>query len=277
MRKKIIISTLFLILGVLFSASAVRASSCDKSFNCSDLGKPFENDKFRKVVFIGTVKSIVKEKHEVPNGGDDRTGAKTPVPALLRFRNRIEFDIAEVLVGKIDSGDLVYTGFGNLSFGFPFKEGQKYLVYAHFLKKDKKIWTGVCTRTKLLDLAEKEIEIIREVKAGNELRGRVFGGIRAFSPEAKTGKLIDLLTGVNFRFRVIAKREDDGVWFDPDSVENGNYEFKNLPPGTYEIFLTRGDFQKISRFKPKINAITGCRNIPFFLGHAAKKELGLLK
>ncbi len=114
--------------------------------------------------------------------------------------------------------------------GHSFKEGERYLVYAHRNTFNKKLNVRAgSTRTRLLSEAKEDLEYIRST-AMPELGARLFGkveqrilNIRKSEFEAESLKNIKVtLEGNNQQREALTDGE-------------GRYEFKGLSPGTYQI------------------------------------------
>lgn len=122
--------------------------------------------------------------------------------------------------------------------GYQFKQGEKYLIYAH--RRDDKLNVRIgTTRTKLLAEASDELEYLRGLQRGEpqaQIVGRV--GQQTSEIKRKLGSLFDR----DWRFfgapmagtRVFAKSA--GQIYETVTDDKGEYEFFGLPSGEYEIW-----------------------------------------
>src|SRR6185369_11608118 len=70
----------------------------------------------------------------------------------------------------------VLTGFGGGDCGFGFRQTEQYLVYAYRSERNQKLYTSICTRTRLLFDAEADLAYIRglaKAKPGGTISGEV--------------------------------------------------------------------------------------------------------
>jgi hypothetical protein len=83
------------------------------------------------------------------------------------IETRYQFKVMMVVQGEIKT-EIIYIHTDNTNYGFPFKVGQKYMVYAdwHLIKKDNKkqqiLFTDICYRT--TEHYRDEIQLIRETE-----------------------------------------------------------------------------------------------------------------
>ena len=120
-----IVVTLFAagLLALLTHAQPAHACSCARS------GSPSEAMEHADMVFAGQVSSMaVHRKSPFTFSGDD------PVT--------VEFQVNQVWKGPRNDVLTVQTEWMEISCGYEFEEGGRYIVYAH------EGWTGLCTRTK---------------------------------------------------------------------------------------------------------------------------------
>lgn len=75
------------------------------------------------------------------------------------IRKAITMDVIEDINGLKVSEMEVVTGLNSAACGIDFKKGSEYLVYSH-LNNMGKHSTGLCSRTTLLDNAQKDLEVI---------------------------------------------------------------------------------------------------------------------
>ena len=166
-----------------------------------------------EAVFIGVANRVVA----VPNNLDLALGPY--------FKSTVYFTIEEAFKGVGGTGivlNLDHCGYG-------FKEGERYLVYAH-RNDNKELDVSIGhTRTRPLSEAAEDLQYIRGL-ASAEPGSRVFGKVTQLTLNIKKGALdSDPLREI----RVILEGNNHRQELFTDS--EGRYEFKRLPPGTYRI------------------------------------------
>ncbi len=137
------------------------------------------------VIFIGEVTRI--EEVVDPGDGGLTRWAKRHVPGDYRKPLGLEIDpgsryrvahveASEQLLGDVSPTAQVRTG--SSSCGFPFVEGERYLIYATF---EGELWTNVCIGTVALDAAAEQLKELRaELPERRRLRAVWVKGIRAY-------------------------------------------------------------------------------------------------
>ena len=130
--------------------------------------------------------------------------------------------------------------------GYVFKEGERYFVYAYRNPNDHKLEVRVGnTRTRPFSEASDDLQFIRELPTSDP-GARLFGRVIIPSLNIHDGTL----EGEGFaNIKITLDRDDEHREVMTDS--KGNYEFKNLPVGTYTVrtefpsWLTRGETKVI--------------------------------
>jgi Carboxypeptidase regulatory-like domain len=123
-----------------------RALAC----GCEKPGPPCQAFGEASVVFIGTVKGFTEgARKQKPDGEVDFT------PRLFRF------SVEESFSGTPTKEAEVATSFGADNCGYPFVNGTSYLVYAYRDKKDSRLYTSSCTRTKRVASASEDLQYLR--------------------------------------------------------------------------------------------------------------------
>lgn len=132
----------------LFGALVVNLGMISLASACSCLSPPPPRTALEQshAVFSGKVLSVEKD-------GD--------------FGVAVTIEVASIWKGDLGKKVVVYTANNSAACGFEFKEGDSYLVYASTDEeaKDKRLTTGLCTRTKGLDAGKAEMEELPEPKA----------------------------------------------------------------------------------------------------------------
>ncbi|MCF6136403.1 hypothetical protein [Pseudalkalibacillus berkeleyi] len=100
--------SLIMLLGVSFLNAPTPAQAC----SCAVPSSPDEEMKRSDAVFMGTVKDI-KDK------------------SFLRYSpKKVVFEVSKSWKGEIKEEITILTGTNSANCGFPFEEGEKYIVYA---------------------------------------------------------------------------------------------------------------------------------------------------
>ena len=127
---------------------------------CSPLNRPLVEYDQVDVVFMG----VAAEVQESPNG---RLEAKIIVTGIWKG---IRSSVIRVLTGNPCMGC-----------GFPFQEGQSYLIYALKVADfygAKAIYTGICNRTRPISMAQEDFQALGEPQLV-PVRNSTWGSIKA--------------------------------------------------------------------------------------------------
>lgn len=147
----------------------------------------------------------------------------------------IQFTIAESFKGI--EGDSFFLE--QDSCGHEFKEGEKYLIYAHRNPNSGKLFVRLGgTRTKLFSEAAEELEYIRSLRRG-DAQANIVGKVGQQTADIK--KIFGSTFGSDWFFfgapmsgvKVFAKSA--GQTFETISDAGGEYKFFGLPSGEYEV------------------------------------------
>ncbi len=83
----------------------------------------------------------------------------------------VEFQLTETYKGKLGAHAVVKTGKDSAMCGFPFEEGESYLVFAYKLtdeeqssKPQMQYGTGLCSKTKAIKYAEADLQELNKIK-----------------------------------------------------------------------------------------------------------------
>jgi hypothetical protein len=157
------------------------------------------------------------------------------------FRSvRFAFSVVKAYRGDLENEVQVSSGLGGGDCGYPFRVGERYLVYAYVDPETKELSTSICTLTKSLVDAGKDLDYIRTIKtepAGTRLYGSVHDYTRTrtgsrISPELLAGADIELKTPQGILHQV--------------SDKNGTYEWKGLQAGKYQMSVKLGNYLSLS-------------------------------
>jgi len=231
------------ILAVLaFEGASVFACECaGERPACQEYGEA-------SAVFIGTVinSRIVTVKES---------------PYLERMR-AVRISLDESFRGVEGAEVEVLTGFGGGDCGFGFRETQQYLVYAYLSEQDQKLHTSICTRTKLISAADKDLAYIRglsKAKPGAMISGEIVKNLRN-DTDVRNQPLAGVKVIVEGEKKFEAVTDDKGQ-YRLDQLPEGEYIVKPVLPGN---LATRGPDRKVKL------ADRGCAEVSFWLESSAR-------
>ncbi len=221
------VTTILTILGLCLLAS-VRAEGC----TCSGARQarnfqPCEIFWRYDIVFVGLVEKLSYEK-----SSDGRYYNR------MTAHLRVEQPIRGVNMPTVE----VETSPSSASCGFPFKDGERYMVY---LKREpgRKFREHLCGPTVRLSAAAADVEYIKQVKA-DLAGGRVFGNILRHVQNQPTEQSAWVgLPGITVRLQGYDEVETDGrrkaisrrELFQTITDADGFYNFVDIPAGKYSI------------------------------------------
>ena len=201
MRKALLAAVL-----VLFCSAATFACSCMSS------GPPCQAFWQADAVFSGQVISINRESTADENG----------------FRMRVVRMFVKESFRGVDRPEVdVLTGLGGGDCGFGFQIGQEYLVYAYRRDTDKKLVTGICTRTRSLTKAQEDLNYFHaldKAKPGSTIMGEIQRLDRTKSATTPMSNVRVTVEGATKGFEAL-------------SDEKGKFNISGIPAGTYKVKL----------------------------------------
>lgn len=207
-RQRLVVC--FVLLITLFSLTTNALASCPRILPgppCLEYGRA-------DAVFIGVVSRVVGIPNDtLPGGG----------PYL---RTTVHFTIEEAFKGV--GGTALVLDLDDC--GHRFKEGERYLVYAHRNTNNQQLNVRLgSTRTRPLSEAAEDLQYIRGL-ASTEDGSRVFGKVAHYSYNLKRNDF-DVEPLKNMKVILEGSDQRQEVFSDSE----GRYEFKRLPTGTYRI------------------------------------------
>jgi hypothetical protein len=245
MKTRFLWLTIFFL--ILFCLKDADACSCRESKPpCGGINKT-------SIVFSGEVLDVTVHPEERTEAFKDNMpfiGVKAQVKVLEAFSNLTAKNL------------IVETGTGGGDCGFDFKAGEKYLIYAYEFKG--RIITTICSRTKALSKAQNDVEILRELKAKQPVKSRIFGNTTILKSEDSDS--VDSLPKV----KITAKNEA-GKTFTTETDSAGNYRIIGLPAGTYKIQATyKSNFTKEAQIQIKPKSGEQCAEENFYFGEGGR-------
>ena len=194
----------------LLAAGVGDASACTSQPS----GPPCQNYFQSDAVVIGTVRSI------------------TPVAgAGVLERLRVEFEDAASSRGVTGTSVTVYTSDGGGSCGYPFRRGERYVVYAD--RSANQIVATICSRTRHISDGREDLRFFETLDAPSA-GARVSGAIDHWDRDPATGGTRRIAPVPNVL--VTLRRADRS--FEARTGEAGRYRFDAIPPGRYELTAT---------------------------------------
>lgn len=143
----------------------------------------------------------------------------------------VRLQILEAFKGVSGATVEVVTGQGGGDCGFGFRVGEEYLVYAHASPKNKRLYTGICTRTRKLSDAGEDLAHFRQ-KDDPKLGVGIVGQVEKLRrvPENSTHTEWD---GWWKNGKLILTR--DGRRWETTTGRAGEFAVWGLTPGTYKL------------------------------------------
>ncbi|MEK6279557.1 MAG: hypothetical protein AABN95_04315 [Acidobacteriota bacterium] len=151
--------------------------------------------------------------------------------AYERTQRLVRIAIKQAFRGIEGSQTEVLTGLGGGDCGYEFELGKTYLIYAHRGKKDGKLYTSICTRTRPITESADDIAFINSL-AGAEPGAVIFGQVVKRNYHWKEGdKWYQPVSEAEVTI------EGEGEKREMKSDQEGSFRVDGLPPGSYKAFL----------------------------------------
>jgi hypothetical protein len=182
--------------------------------SCADSESPCEAYGGASAVFTGIVTggSIILIK----DGDDEYQQLK------------VSFVIEENFRGVEGAQTEVITGLGGGDCGFHFERGERYLVYAHRIEQDKRLYTGICSRTRSLSEAGEDLKYLR--------------GLSSASPGVQIYGEVQKIVGSGSKSTPMAgiKVTIDGGKKQAETITDfmGHFSIAGLPGGAYKVKIS---------------------------------------
>jgi hypothetical protein len=235
---------------ILLAILAVFAFHSASTFACDCMVAPPSCQAYweASAVFVGTVIN-------------SQTVTVKESPYVERMR-AVRISLDESFRGVEGAEVEVLTGLGGGDCGFGFRDGQQYLVYAYRSEQDQKLHTSICTRTKLISAADKDLAYIRglsKAKPGATISGEILKNLRDGEDVRRQP-----VGGI----KVIVEGEKK---FETVTDAKGQYRLDQLPEGEYTVrpvmpanLAFRGPERKITV------SDRGCAEVSFWLESSAR-------
>jgi len=186
-----------------------NASACE----CGGGGPPCQNAFQVDAVFLGTVRALSML--------GETTDSRFPRPLVV-------FAIEQAFRGVQDATVEVTTGMGGGDCGYPFKNGERYVVYA-LRGRDGRLSTSICTRTRLASQAADDLRFLGQLSSPS-VSGHVFGVVTHWHQDLAFGE--SKTWPVPFVHLLL---RGPGAARDAQTDEHGRYDIAGVPAGSYEL------------------------------------------
>lgn len=199
------------------------------------------------VIFDGIVTEFASIENN-PNGFENRK-AKFKVENAYKGISTEEIDI--------------YTGDGGSDCGFPFRVGQRYLVYAY--GNDNYLTTTYCARTSSLKNVAEDLNYFKQLSSMNA-GGWIYGSVKKYAFGYGDDEDFGLTNPVpNILVKVHGKKE-----YSIKTDKQGKFEIKNVPEGQYAIEAVLPKNLEFSVHNPELIYFTeiknkGCAEAKFYV------------
>jgi hypothetical protein len=146
-------------------------------------------------------------------------------------RRRVMLEVVERFKGADSPVLAIFTGLGGGDCGWPFRNGETYLIYAYRRPSGHQLETGGCTRTALVERAGEDLAYLRSL-ASRGREGKVFGYVASRRPDRWE------------KYSGAGAVVGASVWLRSESGKrkavtdsHGKYSFDGVEPGTYTIWV----------------------------------------
>ena len=201
MKTGIIFIGLLLVMG---GASAAFACECDRN------GPPCESYFESDSVFVGTVRTI------------------SPEPQSSRRLVRVAFENIEGPDGRSLPALSVLTSDTEAECGYPFRAGERYVVYANRQAGRTDLHVTLCSRTQQLSTAKADVEFFQTLSQASQ-GSRVYGTISRSPADAASATEPAPIAGAS-----VTLRGPEGT-FGTKTAGDGRFDIRAIPPGKYEL------------------------------------------
>lgn len=142
---------------------------------------------------------------------------------------KVTFSVEQSIRGTDAKTVEVFTNSSGASCGYPFKQGERYLVYGR-KGSDGKYRESLCGPTTLLKNAEDDLEYAKDIEEGKP-GTRIWGSVyEDKQPSLKDKRTFEPLPNIEITIESKANK------FKILTDEKGNYLFKDIPKDSYQVF-----------------------------------------
>ena len=204
----------------------VDARACQ----CAGEGAPCQQYWEASAVFIGTV---IESRLVLVKIGE-----------FEHEQRAVRISIDEAFRGVEGAEVEVLTGLGDADCGFGFRRTQQYLVYAFRSQTDQKLHTSICTRTRALSEAAKDLAYIRglsKAKPGGTISGEVIRARRNETGGSDGEPLASVKVTIDGPQKAEAVTNAKGE-FNIEGIQPGEY---TVVPAAPKGLATRGEVTKV--------------------------------
>ena len=192
-----------------------------------------------EVVFSGTATQVFYSATYQKGEGQDRWNHRDRIARFTvddSFRGQLGKQVDVIATEIIATPTTLADGspgmkaMGETDCEYKFKEGERYLVYAHLRKPgDGTLWVGY-NRTRPLSEAAEDLEFIRGLK-NSEAGARVYGFARQNERDLKDGNSRVVGPVANARIVIAGAKQKYEAFTDAE----GRFAISGLPSGEYEV------------------------------------------
>jgi hypothetical protein len=231
-----------LLLGVVIVI--LLASPTANACSCGGGGAPCESFGTSSAVFAGTVIAVREKPLPKKIDGND-------LDWLPRFGYK--FSVQQAYSGVAGTEVEVYTGSGGGDCGYPFKVGQRYLVYAHLY--NERLTTGICTRTRPFSQATEDLAFLDTLSSAGP--GVTIHGLIT-RPDAKPDD------PANSDISVVIEGESQRKEVRPNA--DGAFTVSGLPAGKYKATINLPDALTTWRNESEVTVTDrGCAGVGWYV------------
>ena len=196
---------------LLFASSVLSPTTATACFRVPSPSEPCEDNMNTEAVFVARVEGV---RRVSPASGRGESSRKVHVVVIEAFRGVADPEL-DLFSPASDCG-------------IDFQNGKEYLIYAWRDSASHQLQTYACSRTALAERSEQNIEELRSLLSGRGT-ARVFGFVTADPANLE----IPFRASSPVEGIPIVLRSSGHSWRTITDF-HGDYEFKDLPPATYE-------------------------------------------
>jgi hypothetical protein len=186
--------------------------------NCASLQKA-------DAVFEGTVESIELVSPPPP------PGTKVTQGSVWVGRSHHLVKLADLRPWRGEASPLVVTSWSETSCGYPFQQGERYLIVAH-RDAQGRLSVSLCGQTRAIKAADGLIDYLKSLQSGNHTR--VWGRVFKVTGDRNSTSVPDAIVTLNGPREVVAKTDADGR-FVVTGIAAGKYSASAQVPSSNTV------------------------------------------